>query len=173
MKRALDVSSTGIAGTIHGAPTGQWRCRGQSRGNGPGWIADRFGSAGVAQSSLQTAMTAPAITYALDEHNIIDIRPTLTPWRFSAEGDCALRARGLGAASITRQITRVWLWRASASFGLQAETIRLGLPWRLKTCYLYCPVLRLVPRADPLFESGKRIERRLRARFSCDDRGRR
>ncbi|OAJ52472.1 aromatic hydrocarbon degradation protein [Paraburkholderia ginsengiterrae] len=42
--------------------------------------------AGVAQSSLQTAIAAPTITYRLDEHNIIGASLALAYQRFSAEG---------------------------------------------------------------------------------------
>lgn len=42
--------------------------------------------AGVAQSSLQTVVVAPTITYRLDEHNIIGVSLSLAYQRFSAEG---------------------------------------------------------------------------------------
>jgi long-chain fatty acid transport protein len=42
--------------------------------------------AGVAQSSLQTVIAAPTVTYKLDEHNIIGVSLALAYQRFSAEG---------------------------------------------------------------------------------------
>lgn len=93
--------------------------------------------AGVAQSSLQTAIAAPTVTYRLDEHNIIGASLALAYQRFSAEGAIVPTAQGglqpipsHGIASAFGYGARVgYLWQPNSTFTLGASyatRIRMG-----------------------------------------------
>jgi long-chain fatty acid transport protein len=93
--------------------------------------------AGIAQSSLQTAIAAPTITYRLDEHNIIGASLALAYQRFSAEGAIVPSGEGSleplpshGIASAFGYGGRVgYLWQPTPAFTFGASyatRIRMG-----------------------------------------------
>jgi long-chain fatty acid transport protein len=85
--------------------------------------------AGTAQSSLQTAIVAPTITYRLNEHNIIGASLSLAYQRFSAEGAIVPTAQGTldplpshGISSAFGYGARVgYLWLPTSNFTVGAS----------------------------------------------------